>query len=176
MRSVNLLPWRAQQHRKRRRNALLAMVFALAAALGTVAGTDLLLRLRLETVRQQTSEARAEIELHRAASAKRDELAGRRSEVNALIEELERINHRNGTAREWLALLPGSLPPGLRLTRLTISGKTWEIQGVAGGLDQAAQFIGVLRTMPMVADARIENLSSGAIESPQFLLAGAFRK
>ena len=152
------------------------MLCAVAAALGTVAAVDLHFRDRLEAIEQQASEAHANFDLHRAAAAERDELAGRQSEIGALIEELERIRDRNRTVQDWLAALSDSLPRGLRLTRLAISGNAWEIQGVAPGLDEAAQFVGVLRAMPVVAEVRVENLRSGAVQSRQILLTGAFRE
>lgn len=176
MHSVNLLPWRRRQYRKRRRNALAALIGALAAAAGTVAATDLALRQRLDAIGRQTAEVRSDIRRRRAAAAERDELANSQAELSALIRELERIRNRNRDVQDWLALLAESLPRGLRLTRLTIDGNTWELQGVTPGLEQAAQFLRQLRNMPMVADARIENLRSGSIESRQVLLAGAFRE
>ena len=174
MRSVNLLPWRRRQYGTRRRNALAALVGALAAALGTVAATDLSLRQRLDAIGRQTAEVRSDIRRRRAAAVERDELANSQAELSALIRELERIRDRNGAVQDWLALLAESLPTGLRLTRLTVDGNSWELQGVTPGLDEAAQFLRLLRNMPMVADARIENLRSGSIESRQVLLAGAF--
>lgn len=176
MRSVNLLPWRDRQYGKRRRNAIAALLFALAAALGVVAGTDFYLRERLDAIGKKAAGVRADIDLHRLAVGERDELMNSQAELSALIRELERIRDRNRTAQEWLALLPEILPRGLRLTRLTINGNSWEIQGTAGGLDEAAQFVRIVRNMPMVSDARIENLRSGSIQSRQVLLAGAFRQ
>lgn len=176
MRSVNLLPWRYRRYRTRRRNALAALLCALAAAVAAVAATDIYLRQRLDAIARQTAAVRSEIGRHRVAAAEHDRLANSQAEFSALIGELERIRERNRTVQDWLALLPESVPRGLRLTRLTISGNSWEIQGIAPGLDEAAQFLRLVRNMPMVSDARIENLRSGSIQSRQVLLAGAFRE
>lgn len=176
MRSVNLLPWRRRRYRTRRRNALAALIGALAAAAGTVAATDLSLRQRLDAIGRQTAEVRSDIRGRRAAADERDELANSRAELSALIRELERIRNRNGAVQDWLAMVAESVPDGLRLTRVTIDGNAWELHGITPGLEEAAQFLRLLRNMPMVADARIENLRSGSIESRQVLLAGAFRE
>lgn len=176
MRSVNLLPWRGRRHRIRRRNALAALLCALAAAAGVVAGADLYLRQRLGAIGRETAGMRSDIGVHRAAAAEREELANSEARLSALLEELERIRRRNRIVQDWLALLPESLPRGFRLTRLTINGNSWQVQGIAPGMDEAAQFLGLVRDMPMVSDARIENLRSGSIQSRQVLLAGTFRE
>ena len=176
MRSVNLLPWRGRQRRIRRRNALAALLCALAAAAGVVAGADLYLRQRLGAIGRDAAGVRSDIGVHREAAVERDDLLNSQARLSALLQELERIRRRNRTVQDWLALLPESLPRGFRLTRLTIQGNSWQMQGIAPGLDEAAQFLGRVRSMPMVSDARIENLRRGSIQSRQVLLAGTFRE
>ena len=56
-----------------------------------------------------------------------------------------------------------------------MNGPAWEVNGVARNLETAAQLLQAMRAMPMVAEARMQQLRSDSLEGREFVLAGAFR-
>ena len=176
MRSFNLLPWRHRQCRARRRNAISALACGAVAALALVAVTDSHWRHELQQARERNSEIGAAIARHKQAGANLAELQARNAELAVLLAEIERVQRRNEALREWLARLPDAAPTGLFLTGLRLSGQGWEIEGKVADLDQARLLLGQLREMPMVSEARIEEVQIGEENSRQFLLVGSLKK
>lgn len=175
MRSLNLLPWRERRRTRRRREACAALLCGLLGALGVVAVTELHLRSKLHTVRQQVLQLQAAIADHRAAAGELDELEARKTSMGSLLAELDRIRKHNGAVRDWLEQLPGALPSTLRVKRLAITGRAWELQGVGHSLEEAARLLEAMRAMPMVAEARIEHMRSDAEAAREFVLVGGFK-
>ncbi len=176
LRSFNLLPWRHRQCRVRRRNAISALAGGALAALALVAAADTHWRHELRDTRDQTAEIAADIARRNQAGADLAELQAASAELAVLLAEIGRVQRRNEAVREWLARLPHAAPPGLFLTSLRLSGQSWEIEGKVADLDQARQLLGRLRKMPMVSEARIEEVQIGAENSRQFLLVGRLKE
>lgn len=176
MRSFNLLPWRHRQCRARRRNAISALACGALAALALVAAADTYWRHELRQAREQNSEIGAAIARHKQAGADLAELRAQNAGLAVLLAEIERVQRRNEALREWLARLPDAAPTGLFLTGLRLSGQGWEIEGKVADLDQARLLLGQLRKMPMVSEARIEEVQIGAEDSRQFLLVGRLKE
>ena len=176
LRSFNLLPWRHRQSRIRRRNALSALACGAVAALALVAAADAYWRQAWLEARNQASAIAGEIARNRKAGANLAELQAVRAELAILLAEITRVQKRNRALREWLAGLPHAAPTGLLLTDLRLSGPAWEIQGNMADLDQAQLLLGQLRKMPMVLEARIEEVQIGDGDSRQFLLVGRLKE
>ena len=174
MRSLNLLPWRDRRQRTRRRDACVALLCGLVGGTGVVAGTELYLAGRLHQAEGRSSQLQAAIAVHGEAAAKQRELQARNAEMGAVLAELQRVRSRNRAAGDWLEQLPGAVPPDLRLTRLAINGTAWELQGVARSLEPAASLLQTVRAMPMVSDARIEQVRGDSVQAREFLLVGGF--
>lgn len=175
-RCFNLLPWRERQQRIRRRNALTALACGVVAAVGTVAGSELFLRHRIQDARQRNTEVRAAISLEEQAAPEGEQLESRKAQLSALLDALETVRRRNEGARSWLAQLPKSVPEGLRFTLLHLSSEGWELQVAATRLDQATELLERMRAMPVVLDVRIEQMQSGPDMSRQFKLVGRLKE
>ena len=176
LRSFNLLPWRHRQCRARRRNAIAALAGGAVAALALVAAADTYWRHELREARDQTAEIAEEIARHKQAGADLAELQAANAGLAVLLAEIERVQKRNEALQEWLARLPDAAPTGLFLTGLRLNGQGWEIEGKVADLDQARLLLGRLRKMPMVSEARIEEVQIGAEDSRQFLLVGRLKE
>ena len=176
LRSFNLLPWRDQRYRYRRRNALFALACGAVAALSLVVAIDGYFRHQLHAVQVQGAEIQAAIDAQKPAAAGLQELEAQNAQLAVLATEIERVQERNETVREWLAALPEAVPADLLLTRMQLSGNRWEMQGTAADLDQAALLLQRLRKMPMVWEARLEEMQNVEDHSRQFVLAGRLRE
>lgn len=174
MRSLNLLPWRDRRQRTRRRDAWAALLCALVAGMAVVAATELHYAGKLREVERRASQLRAAIAVHREASAEHRNLESRKANMSAVLTELQRVRGHNRAVRDWLEELSEAVPPELRLKRLSIEGTVWELQGVAGNLEPAAQLLQTIRAMPTVSESRIEYLRSDSGQEREFALKGVF--
>ena len=176
MRSLNLLPWREERQRKRRRNAWAALLCGLFAGTGVVAATELHLAGKLREVERRVSQLQAAIAVHREAAAEQRELEAINVDMNARLNELQRIQGHNRAVRDWLEALPEEVPPELRLKRLSIEGPVWELQGEARSLEPAAQLLQAIRAMPTVSESRIEHVRGDSVRAREFVLVGRFEE
>ena len=176
VRSLNLLPWRDQRQRIRRRDACVALLCGLVGGTGVIAGTELHFAGKLHQAERRSSQLQAAIAGHGEAAAKQRELMARSTEMGAVLAELQRVRRRNRAVRDWLEQLPGAVPPELRLKRLAIKETAWELQGMARSLEPAARLLQTVRAMPMVSEARIEHVRGGSIQTREFVLVGWFRE
>lgn len=176
MRSLNLLPWRDRLQRTHRREAIAALLCGLIGALGMVVLGEFHFRGKLHEVRQRASQLEATIAVHQQAAVQSQALDARNADLGALLEELERVRGHNRAVRDWLEQLPAAVPAELRLQRLAIRGTAWELQGVAHNLETAALLLQTIRVMPMVSEARIEQVRSDSVQARDFLLAGEFNQ
>lgn len=176
MRSLNLLPWRDQRQRIRRRDACVALLCGLVGGIGVVAGTELHFAGKLHQAERRSSQLRAAIAGHGEAAAEQQELTARSAELAAVLTELQRVLSRNRAVRDWLEQLPGAVPAELRLNRLAIKETAWELQGMSRSLEPAAQLLQTVRTMPMVSEARIEHVRGDSVQTREFVLVGGFRE
>lgn len=174
MRSLNLLPWRDRRQRTRRRDACVALLCGLVGGTGAVAGTELHFAGKLHQAERRSSQLQAEIAVHREAAAQQRELQARNADMGAVLAELRRVRNHNRAVRDWLEQLPEAVPPELRLKRLAVKGTAWELQGVALDLEPAARLLQTIRAMPMVSEARIENVRSDSVQAREFVLVGEF--
>lgn len=174
MRSLNLLPWRDRRQRTRRRDAFAALLCGLVAGIGVVAATELRYAGKLREVERRVAQLQASIAGHRDAAAEQRHLQARSDDMGALLADLQRVRDYNRTVRGWLEELPEAVPPELRLKRLSIRGKDWELQGVARDLEPAAQLLQTIRAMPTVSESRIEHLRSNSGRAREFVLTGGF--
>ena len=111
---------------------------------------------------------------HRDAAAEQRNLQAKSDDMGALLADLQRVRDYNRTVRGWLEELPEAVPTELRLKRLSIRGKDWELQGVARDLEPAAQLLQTIRAMPTVSESRIEHLRSNSGRARKFVLTGGF--
>ena len=174
MSSLNLLPWRDRRQRTRRRDAWAALLCGLIAGMAVVAATELHFAGKLREVERRAAQLQAAIAVHQGAAAEQRNLQARNTDMGAVLTELQRVRGHNRAVRDWLEELPEAIPPGLRLTRLSIKGTVWELQGVAGNLEPAAQLVQTIRAMPTVSESRIEYLRSDSGQEREFALKGMF--
>ena len=176
MRSLNLLPWRDQRQRMRRREAGVALLCGLVGGIGMIAGTELHFTGKLHQAERRSTQLQAAIAGHGEAAAKKQELTARSAEMAAVLAELQRVRSRNRAVRDWLEQLPGAVPAELRLKRLAIKETAWELQGMSRSLEPAARLLQTVRAMPMVSEARIEHVRGDSVQTREFVLAGGFRE
>ena len=174
MRSLNLLPWRDRMQRTRRRDAWTALLCGLVAGMAVVAATEFHFARKLREVERRAAQLQAAIAVHRGTAAEQRNLQARNADMGAVLTEMQRVRRHNRAVRAWLEELPEAVPPELRLTRLSIRGTVWELQGVAGNLEPAAQLLQTIRAMPTVSESRIEHLRSESGQAREFALTGVF--
>jgi len=174
MRSLNLLPWRDRRQRTRRRDAWAALLCGLIAGIGVVAATELHYAGKLREVERRAAKLQAAIAVYRDAAVEQRNLQARIDDMGAVLAELQRVRGHNRAVRDWLENLPETVPPEMRLKRLSIKGTDWELQGVSSSLEPAAQLLQSIRAMPMVSESRIEHLRSDSGQTREFALTGGF--
>lgn len=174
MSSLNLLPWRDGRQRTRRRDAWAALLCGLVAGMAVVAATELHFAGKLREVERRTAQLQDAMAVYRKAAAEHRKLRARNADMSAVLTELQRVRGQNRAVRDWLEELPAAIPSEMRLKRLSIKGTVWELQGVAGSLEPAAQLLQTIRAMPTVSESRIEYLRSDSGHEREFALTGVF--
>src|SRR6202453_3956934 len=138
---INLLPWREQERKVRRREFAVAAGAAVVAALVFGLGGKLVYSSWIEEQNQETSLLRKEIVKLDAEIADIQDLEERRQRLLARMEIIEKLQRKRPEIVHQFDELVRTAPDGVYLTSIKQTGNKLELKGVVQSSTRLSAFM-----------------------------------
>jgi type IV pilus assembly protein PilN len=138
---INLLPWREQERKVRRREFGVAAGAAVVAALVFALGGKLVYSSWIDAQNQKNNILRKEIVKVDAEIADIQDLEDRRQRLLARMEIIEKLQRKRPEIVHQFDELVRTVPDGVYLSSLKQTGKKLEIKGVAQSSTRVSTFM-----------------------------------
>jgi type IV pilus assembly protein PilN len=138
---INLLPWREQERKVRRREFLVALGGAAIAAIVFVLGGKLLYSGWIDSQNAKNDLLKREIVKLDAQIADIQDLENRKQRLVARMEIIEKLQRQRPEIVHLFDELVKTVPEGIYLTSMKETGKKLEIKGVAQSSTRVSTFM-----------------------------------
>ena len=138
---INLLPWREQERRIRRREFMIAAGAALFAAVIFVLGGKLLYSSWTDAQNEKNALLKKEIVKLDAQIADIQDLENRRQRLLARMEIIEKLQRKRPEIVHLFDEIVKTVPEGVYLTAIKQTGNKLEIHGVAQSSTRVSTFM-----------------------------------
>jgi type IV pilus assembly protein PilN len=138
---INLLPWREQERKVRRREFLVALGGAAFAAVIFGIGGKLLYSSWIDSQTAKNSLLKKEIVKLDAQIADIQDLENRKQRLVARMEIIEKLQRKRPEIVHLFDELVKTVPEGIYLTQMRETGKKLEIKGVAQSSTRVSTFM-----------------------------------
>jgi type IV pilus assembly protein PilN len=138
---INLLPWREQERKVRRREFAIAAGAAIVAALVFALGGKLLYSSWIDAQNEKNNLLRKEIVKLDAEIADIQDLEDRRQRLLARMEIIEKLQRKRPEIVHQFDELVRTVPDGVYLSSLKQTGNKLEIKGVAQSSTRVSTFM-----------------------------------
>ena len=138
---INLLPWREQERKVRRREFAVAAGAAVVAALVFALGGKLVYSSWIDAQNQKNNLLRKEIVKVDAEIADIQDLEDRRQRLLARMEIIDKLQRKRPEIVHQFDELVRTVPDGVYLSSLKQTGKKLEIKGVAQSSARVSTFM-----------------------------------
>jgi type IV pilus assembly protein PilN len=138
---INLLPWREQERKVRRREFLVALGGAAFAAVIFVIGGKLLYSSWIDSQTAKNNLLKKEIVKLDAQIADIQDLENRKQRLVARMEIIEKLQRKRPEIVHLFDELVKTVPEGIYLTQMKETGKKLEIKGVAQSSTRVSTFM-----------------------------------
>src|ERR1700749_5058729 len=138
---INLLPWREQERKVRRREFAIAAGAAVVAALVFALGGKLLYSSWIDAQNEKNNLLRKEIVKLDAEIADIQDLEDRRQRLLARMEIIEKLQRKRPEIVHQFDELVHTVPDGVYLTSRKQTGNTLELKGVAQSSTRVSTFM-----------------------------------
>src|ERR1700721_2646851 len=138
---INLLPWREQERKVRRREFGVAMGGAAFAAVIFVLGGKLLYSSWIDSQNAKNNLLKKEIVKLDAQIADIQDLENRKQRLVARMEIIEKLQRKRPEIVHLFDELVKTVPEGIYLTQIKETGKKLEMKGVAHASTRVATFM-----------------------------------
>jgi type IV pilus assembly protein PilN len=138
---INLLPWREQERKVRRREFAIAAGAAVVAALVFALGGKLLYSSWIDAQNEKNNLLRKEIVKLDAEIADIQDLEDRRQRLLARMEIIEKLQRKRPEIVHQFDELVRTVPDGVYLSSLKQTGNKLEIKGVAQSSTRVSTFM-----------------------------------
>jgi type IV pilus assembly protein PilN len=138
---INLLPWREQERKVRRREFMVALGGAAIAGIIFVLGGKLLYTSWIDSQTAKNNLLRNEIKKLDAQIADIQDLENRKQRLVARMEIIEKLQRKRPEIVHLFDELVKTVPEGIYLTQLKETGKRLEIKGVAQSSTRVSTFM-----------------------------------
>jgi type IV pilus assembly protein PilN len=138
---INLLPWREQERKVRRREFLVALGGAAFAAVIFVLGGKLLYSSWIDSQTAKNTLLKKEIVKLDAQIADIQDLENRKQRLVARMEIIEKLQRKRPEIVHLFDELVKTVPEGIYLTQMKETGKKLEIRGVAQSSTRVSTFM-----------------------------------
>ena len=138
---INLLPWREQERKVRRREFGVAAGAAVVAALVFALGGKLVYSSWIDAQNQENNLLKKEIVKLDAEIADIQDLEDRRQRLLARMEIIEKLQRKRPEIVHQFDELVRTVPDGVYLSSLKQTGKKLEIKGVAQSSTRVSTFM-----------------------------------
>src|ERR1700721_266782 len=138
---INLLPWREQERKVRRREFMVALGGAAFAAVIFVLGGKLLYSSWIDSQNAKNNLLKKEIVKLDAQIADIQDLENRKQRLVARMEIIEKLQRKRPEIVHLFDELVKTVPEGIYLTQIKETGKKLEIKGVAQSSTRVSTFM-----------------------------------
>jgi type IV pilus assembly protein PilN len=138
---INLLPWREQERKVRRREFLVALGGAAFAAVIFVLGGKLLYSSWIDSQTAKNNLLKKEIVKLDAQIADIQDLENRKQRLVARMEIIEKLQRKRPEIVHLFDELVKTVPEGIYLTQMKETGKKLEIKGIAQSSTRVSTFM-----------------------------------
>ena len=138
---INLLPWREQERKVRRREFMVAAGGAVFAAIIFTLGGKLLYSSWTDSQNEKNTLLRNEIKKLDAQIADIQDLENRRQRLLARMEIIERLQRKRPEIVHLFDEIVKTVPEGVYLTNIKQAGNKLEIHGVAQSSTRVSTFM-----------------------------------
>ncbi len=138
---INLLPWREQERKVRRREFMVAAAGAVIAAVIFTLGGKLLYASWTEAQNEKNALLKKEIVKLDAQIADIQDLENRKQRLVARMEIIERLQRKRPEIVHLFDELVKTVPEGIYLTQIKETGKKLEMRGVAQSSTRVSTFM-----------------------------------
>jgi len=138
---INLLPWREQERKVRRREFLVALGGAAIAAIVFIIGGKLLYSSWIDAQTAKNDLLKKEIVKLDAQIADIQDLENRKQRLVARMEIIEKLQRKRPEIVHLFDELVKTVPEGIYLTQMKESGKKLEIKGIAQSSTRVSTFM-----------------------------------
>jgi type IV pilus assembly protein PilN len=138
---INLLPWREQERKIRRREFMVAAGGAIFAAVIFVLGGKLLYSSWTESQNEKNNVLKKEIVKLDAQIADIQDLENRKQRLVARMEIIEKLQRKRPEIVHLFDEIVKTIPEGIYLTAIKQSGNKLEIHGVAQSSTRVSTFM-----------------------------------
>jgi type IV pilus assembly protein PilN len=138
---INLLPWREQERKVRRREFMVAAGAAVFAAAVCVLGGKLLYSSWIDSQNEKNAMLKKEIVKLDAAIADIQDLETRRQRLLARMEIIEKLQRKRPEIVHLFDEIVKTVPDGIYLTSLKQTGNKLDIRGIAQSSTRVSTFM-----------------------------------
>ncbi len=138
---INLLPWREQERKVRRREFLVALGAAAIAAVIFVVGGKLIYSSWIDAQTEKNNLLKKEIIKLDAQIADIQDLENRKQRLVARMEIIEKLQRKRPEIVHLFDELVKTVPEGIYLTQMKETGKKLEFRGVAQSSTRVSTFM-----------------------------------
>jgi type IV pilus assembly protein PilN len=138
---INLLPWREQERKVRRREFMVALGGAAIAGIIFVLGGKVLYSSWIDSQSAKNNLLKKEIVKLDAQIADIQDLENRKQRLVARMEIIEKLQRKRPEIVHLFDELVKTVPEGIYLTQLTETGKKLQIKGVAQSSTRVSTFM-----------------------------------
>jgi type IV pilus assembly protein PilN len=138
---INLLPWREQERKVRRREFMVALGAAAFAAVIFVLGGKLLYSSWIDSQTAKNNLLKKEIVKLDAQIADIQDLENRKQRLVARMEIIEKLQRKRPEIVHLFDELVKTVPEGIYLTQMKETGKKLEIKGIAQSSTRVSTFM-----------------------------------
>jgi type IV pilus assembly protein PilN len=173
MPSINLLPWREAERKKRQQEFGIALAGALIAAIAVTMLTVLVYNQMIDNQRLRNDRLTAEIVELEKSIAEIDGLERQKERLLARMEIIEELQKSRPEIVHLFDEVVRQLPEGVYLTGLTQTGSRVEMRGVAQSSTRVSALMRQIDASDWLADPeveRVETSQSGASRQSAFVV------
>lgn len=144
MTAINLLPWREQRRERRRRQFLCGLLLTIGTAAVLVLGLDRILLARSERQQAALRQLQSQLDELAPALAELRQLQQQAGTLRARLEAIAALQQQRALGLQLLEELVRTLPEGLYYERLSRSGDSMDLDGLAASGSRVSQLLQAL--------------------------------
>jgi type IV pilus assembly protein PilN len=163
---INLLPWREQERKVRRREFLVALGGAAFAACVFVLGGKLLYSSWIDSQNAKNNILKKEIVKLDAQIADIQDLENRKQRLVARMEIIEKLQRKRPEIVHLFDELVKTVPEGIFLTQIKETGKKLEMKGVAQSSTRVSTFMRNIDSSSWMDNPQLQVVEVVAKDSP----------
>ncbi|MEL7187358.1 MAG: PilN domain-containing protein [Pseudomonadota bacterium] len=173
MPSINLLPWREEERKKRQRDFGVAMAGAVVAAIAVVMLTMFVYAQKISTQKERNDRLQTEIAEIEKKIVEIDNLERQKERLLARMEIIEQLQKSRPEIVHLFDEVVRQLPEGVYLTGMRQNGARIELRGVAQSSTRVSALMRQIDASEWLSDPeveRVETTQSGNSRQAEFIV------